>query len=319
MTQDATPPAAESAPEPQNTAPESAPGVDEEGTASNLPQDARSQDGQGVGAPPPSAKEVAAAAKVWKVKIDGVERDVPIDDLVARYQKAEAADQRFNAAAQIRKQAEKLIRGLQTNPLAVLRHPALGFGDEKLQELAEELLYEKVQLEGMSEIERENYLLKKEKEQRAAEEKIQAEQREQEAFIAQQEKHRVNYQKQIMDVLDTAGLPKTSGTVRRIASKLHAALQNDQVLEAKDVVEDVRKEIQQEFNEMFVNAPAEKLIEIFGKDVAAKLRKHATEKLAAGQQEPQIVEPTGSPSGAGERKKMTKDEWRAFIAKRAAS
>ena len=57
--------------------------------------------------------EPAPAPEVRKVKVDGRELEVPIDDLVATYQKNTAADRRLKEAAEILEQARQLAAQTQ--------------------------------------------------------------------------------------------------------------------------------------------------------------------------------------------------------------
>lgn len=48
-------------------------------------------------------------SKVTTVKINGQDREVKVEELIAGYRKAEAADERFREAAEVRKQAEQAV------------------------------------------------------------------------------------------------------------------------------------------------------------------------------------------------------------------
>lgn len=62
---------------------------------------------------PDPEPEPAPAPEVRKVKVDGRELEVPIDDLVATYQKNTAADRRLKEAAEILEQARQLAAQTQ--------------------------------------------------------------------------------------------------------------------------------------------------------------------------------------------------------------
>lgn len=50
------------------------------------------------------------AARTVKVKVDGEEREVPLDDVVATYQKESAASKRFEEAAKLRREADEVAQ-----------------------------------------------------------------------------------------------------------------------------------------------------------------------------------------------------------------
>lgn len=54
------------------------------------------------------AKPEPDQPKSVKVKVNGEEREVPLDEVLSRYQKAEAAEKRFEEAARLRKEADEL-------------------------------------------------------------------------------------------------------------------------------------------------------------------------------------------------------------------
>lgn len=54
------------------------------------------------------SKQEPEPPKSVKVKVNGEEREVPLDEVLSRYQKAEAAEKRFEEAARLRKEADEL-------------------------------------------------------------------------------------------------------------------------------------------------------------------------------------------------------------------
>lgn len=275
-------------------------------------------------------------ADMHKVKIDGIEKEMTLSQLVAAAQKGAGADKRFQEAAEIRKQATAVIRALRENPMAVLRHPSLGFSDEKLQELFEEQLYERAMMENMSEEEREKYELKKKVEQYEEDRRKQKEESEQKelAELTKQAKERI--EGEIIEALKTSGLPQTIGTVRRIAYYMSEArkraMKLDQedplppgadgkprfrkALGASDVLPLVRKDYEREFKDLYSQAPVETLVELLGSEVAGKLRKHDLSQL----RKPQGGTPTKQAKPTGKlHKRMSFEEWQKRTANRVSS
>lgn len=80
------------------------------------------------------------------VKIDGVEKDVPLKDVVANYQKNTVADQRLKAASIAQKKAEQRLREVTTRERATAVKtpptPPIGMGLNKLAENAYLAIYD---------------------------------------------------------------------------------------------------------------------------------------------------------------------------------
>lgn len=71
-----------------------------EASAGEIPEATEHVPGAGV-----SASEAQETSRKLKVKIDGIEQDVDIDEITKDYQKYKASDKRFQEAAELRKQA----------------------------------------------------------------------------------------------------------------------------------------------------------------------------------------------------------------------
>ena len=84
-------------------------------------------------------EEVKSQKKKYQLKVNNKVRDIELDlgndEEVQKYlQKAMGADERFQEAAQVRKQMDQLIHELKTNPMAILKHKALGLDIKKMAE-----------------------------------------------------------------------------------------------------------------------------------------------------------------------------------------
>jgi hypothetical protein len=257
----------------------------------------------------------ALEGKLVRVKIDGVEKNMKLSEVIARMQRGAGAEKRMGEAAKVRKHAENLIRAMQKDPIAVMKHPALGFTEEQVDKMLEEAIYEKVQYEQMTPEQKELFKAKKalaqneEDKKRAAAEKKEAEIRELTG------KYREHFQGAIIEALEEAKLPKTTGTVRRMAHYLLEGNKRGVRFEPKDVVDLVRGDINKEFKEMFSESPAENLLGILGDSVAEKIRKHDLSKVSRGNEGAQVVDAKGVEDAPP--KKITKEEWKKLIADRA--
>lgn len=209
-------------------------------------------------------------------KVKEVELDLSNDEEVQKYlQKAMAADEKFQEAATVRKQAEQLIMALKTNPLSVLMHPDLGVD---VKALAQQVMLQ--DLEDMKKTpeqkrieELENALkAKEEREKSLEEEKRQAE------MARIQEEAFQQLDDEISDALNTSELPKSPYVVKRIAdAMIEAVNMGYKDITVKQILPYVEDQITSEFNRMFEEAPeqtAEKLMEkIIGKKNLDRYRK----------------------------------------------
>jgi len=89
----------------------------------------------------PVEKTVEQPSK-YKVKVDGNEMDVALEELITSYQTRSASDKRFNEAAKMRKEIDSLIEAVEKDPFAI--HKLKGIDARKA---AEELLLAEIQKE----------------------------------------------------------------------------------------------------------------------------------------------------------------------------
>lgn len=282
-------------------------------TNENLEGSANAEGGE-VGGEEAVADAMEQAIKRYKVKVDGEDQEVDEQELIRNYQLRKASDKRFSEGQQMRKQSEEFIRLLKTDPKKVLAHPSIGID---LKNFAEEYLMGELQQEMMSPEEKQlkEYQAKLSKYEEA--ERTQKEQAEAKQKEEVQTKYAEAYNKQIIDALETSGLPKTEYTVQRMVHYMHKALKNGYELGAGDVTDLVRRDYMEDSKALFSGLDADALESILGTDIAKKLRKADLNKLKNPQNN--LKEPAGvKRSGAKEArksKKLTPAQWRENIAK----
>lgn len=225
----------------------------------------------------------------YKVKVNNEELEVDEDELVRGYQTRKAADEKFREAAMARKQAEEFISLLKNEEEVFNVLAKLGY-DPK--DLSEKYLVKQLEEELLSPEEKELRDYKRKLAQYEAEKKAEQERIEQEQRLELINKFTNDYQTQIIDALETSGLPKTQHTVKRMSYYMHQALQRGYDLTAKDVVHLVREDYIQEQKALFGNLDGEKLVELLGKETADKIRKHGISKIKkVSQEKPKVVKP----------------------------
>ena len=110
-------------------------------------------------------KEVKTAPRIEKIIEDGVEREVPVDELIKGYQKASVSGKRFQEASKMLKDAAAMkqevadfVELIETNPIVALYEV---LGEEKTNMTLEQYRREMAQFEQMTDAEKENFLLKR--------------------------------------------------------------------------------------------------------------------------------------------------------------
>jgi hypothetical protein len=295
--------------------------------------------GTGAGTPPPTSGaganssekpgETPKAAEIRKFKalIDGKEVEFDEKDAVRAFQKEKASDKRFMDAAAIKKQAEGFLNQLKraTDDPRVLQKIIQSVNPKgNFKEIAEKYLYELIQDEQLTDEQRELKTVKEQLAQHDEEKRIQAEQQQADEAKALETKYSQSYQKDIIDVLEVSGLPKTAYTVARMARYMHMGLTRGVELTAKDIVEFVRKDYQAEYA-AFNSLPTERLMELIGPEIANKLRQYDLDKVKGGGQAGPGAKPGTPPANPFKKpvstapKALTTKEFRELAEQRAST
>lgn len=169
------------------------------------------------------------------------------DRVIAAEMKSREADKRMQLAAKLKKdldmtntQVNQLIEALKRDPWKVLSNPALGLDARKL---AEEYVWQMIQEERMSPEQKQAMADKMELQSLKAEQENQKKeqaQREMDALIAQR---RAYWEKTIPEAIESAGLPKTSYTVRRFAEYIKAAAKSRVPADMPAIANQIRQEL----------------------------------------------------------------------------
>ena len=220
----------------------------------------------------------ASQKKLYKVKIDGKEMEVDENELLAGYQRAKAANKRFEDAAKERKKAEYFLKLLRTDPVKVLEHPEVG---HDVRKLAEDYLAEIIKREKMTPEQREKEELKTKLKALEDEKRTLEESRKQEQIQKLTSFYEEDFTNKIVKALDGSQLPKTPYTVKRMAQHLYNAMERGYELSPVDVVPIVKEEYQNDFNNFLSSLEGDALINILGKNVVDKIRKAELAKVKA--------------------------------------
>jgi hypothetical protein len=225
-------------------------------------------------------------ARTYKVKVNGREQEIPADDvekaaqalgvevdaLLGGTRMFRAANEKFQSAAQIEKQAKALQEKLKTSPREALREV---LGEEGFSKLAIEAVQEMMQAETLTPEQR------RIKELEAAQAKVQAEKAEQ--AKAREAEQAQRYEGEVAQRLDTeitaaltsGKLPKDPYVVKRLAAMVDAHLArggNPDELSFTDFVPLVQDEIKREHEAFLGKLTGEDVITRFPA-LAEKVRK----------------------------------------------
>lgn len=228
------------------------------------------------------------APKIWKLKVNGkdVEFDASNEERIkAEVQKGIAAQEKFQQAATIQKQAEQFIKLLQTNPEAVLSNPALGVN---LREFAENYLYKQIQQERMTpeekEAQKEQARIAKEMEeleQYRNRDKEQKQQQEQERLESLKENYRQEYAQKFMAALQKVDVPEEARgwAAGRMAEYMKSAIKQKMDVTPDQIAEVVKQELITLTRTAVKSAKGQQVLDLIG-DSAEEVRKHYVEQAS---------------------------------------
>jgi len=266
-------------------------------------------------AAPPEKKDEAPAKKKYKMKVNGKETEVELSEqeLIEGYQTRQASDEKFREASMSKKQAEEFIHLLRTDPMKVLRNPALSIN---MRELAEQYLVGELEEELLDPKDKELRDHKK-KLQAFEDEKKAAEKEQQEKRVAAlREKYSQDYSTQIVSALQTSGLPKTEHTVKRMAYYMHQGIQRGLDLKAADVVDLVREDYINDHKALHGGLDADMLVQLLGEESINKIRNWDLARLkdTRGAKLPTTpAKQGGNPAVTKKKVGISKEDWKARL------
>jgi len=228
--------------------------------------------------------------KKFKSKSGEIEVDMNDGTEVERLiQKGVGANETFEEAALIRRNAESFVAALKENPFKILAHPSLGLDVRKA---AEDYLWEQIQHEKLSPEEK----AFKEREARlnafeeAEEMKVKAEQtKREEAKRTKQREHWINV---INKGLEKHGLPKNAWTLEETAKRMKVAIEGgDSDVTPDDVMPSIKSDWVAMFKSQIGSLDGDSLSNLFGKDVVTKINKSEIKKYRTGKFENKVATP----------------------------
>lgn len=252
----------------------------------------------------------ATEPKLFKVKVDGVEREVTEDELVRDYQLKSISEKRLNETAAQRKQVEEIVTMLKDPKQVRKVLKELGHDTRKLSEdeLGELLLWETYTPE-----QKEAYQ-NKQKIQELEQQQQERQQQEEQNHARQARDYYANqYQTQIIEALKISDLPQTPETVSRIAQKMAIGLKYGMELSPTEVIPEVKRDYMNELKAIYGKLEGEHLYQFLGDDTVKKVQQASLAKM----KNPNGTKPAQQAKSVSEdkplTKKITKDEWKAKL------
>jgi hypothetical protein len=236
----------------------------------------------------PGETKQEAIARMFKVKVDGNEREVSEEELLRGYTHGAAANEKMRVANEQRQMAEEVLRIFKTDPklaFSKLGVDAKAFAEQVLNEHMEDSMLTDEQKE-----------LKKlrawQADQNAAKEKAEADQK-----TAAEEAYRESVSQQLQEVivntLATGGLPKNEYTVGRMAYYMDAAVRAGYDVPIPElmgvILPQVKQEYEADLKALLGSTPEDKLLDFLGDDVTKKAVKAHLAKSGLSKKAPAPV------------------------------
>ena len=212
-------------------------------------------------------EEVKEAARRFKLKINGNEREVDQKTLVALAQKGGAADQKFQKSAENQRRIEKLIKQAKQDPDAFIKE-VLG---EDAVEYSKKRLSRELENLSLTPEQKELRDYKAKVESYEAEKKANEENRQRQASdkaVAHWTKH---YDTVLPEAIKSAGLPLTEDVIRHATDIMIANLEEGFDLPMEAVMDLTKDRYLTSVKKFLSSADKDKLVDLLGEDVVAKL------------------------------------------------
>ena len=256
-----------------------------------------------------------------RIKINGVEMELPTSEVLKRAQMAEGARQKFELAAKMKKEAEEKEARLQRDFAKSLRD-MLKKSPEKWNDL-EAIFADKIREEQLDPRERKIRELEEQlKERQAAEEDAKKTQEEQ--MIQQYSaKFKEDLSNKLMQALDGSGLPKDPETVAVMAGYIKAAHEagyNINDIDMGEVVSYTRDKIITQMRSIFERLEGMDIIKLMGDQLSNKIRKADLARLRGGNvpsaaKEPEAPKETVKNKKTEKSTTMNHEQFREHLAK----
>ena len=219
----------------------------------------------------------------YKIKVNNVEREIPLSELLKKAQLAEGAMQKFELAARAKKEAEEKESRLEKQFKDTLRN-MVKKQPEKWREI-EEVLAERLHEEALDPRERKIKELTEQLQATEAEKEAKIRSQEEEKIVAYAEKFKNDLGTKLMTAIEGSGLPKDPETIALMAGYMQRAIDAGYTFEEidmNDVVSYTRDKVMNQVRSLIAKMEGMDIIKLFGDDVSNKIRKADLARLKGG-------------------------------------
>ncbi len=261
------------------------------------------------------------ASTKHKVKIDGQELEIDLEELKAGYQQAKSSQKAFQDAAKLKDEVIQLVNMIKQDPISVMnrlnidmkslikssgytaRELIESFGDDP-SEIAAALLQERIEEEMMTPEQ------KKAKEwdkyQETEKQKLQKQREEYEAYLVQQEQQKVadELQTEILGAISAAGVKPSRELLAQVANEMMIFENAGRSISAEKAMSNIKARHQEQLQLLLKNGNIAELEKILPKEVIEQYNKN---RLASRKNE--FVKDAAKPKeGSNRRQYRTLDE-----------
>lgn len=231
---------------------------------------------------PPKEEPKKPVEELFKIKVNGVEKEVSKDELIKRAQLADASNEKFQKAAQIQKQLEQFEKLAETDPMRIVK--SLKLTKEQLEEFYYNTHIKPEIMTPEEKMKEELELLRGEKKTREDSEKTQREaeekRRKDEELEVHKERQRSTYAEGIQKALSDSGLPINEYSITQMATYLKSAvLKGYKHISPSDVVDLVKQDMIKAQQAVLKGMSPAKLAEFLGDESIKSLREHDVASL----------------------------------------
>jgi hypothetical protein len=260
-----------------------------------------------------ATKEKEAIKKFMKkIKVRDKEVELDEDQLTSYAQKGFDAQEKWESAAKMRKDAEHFISKLKSDPLSVLTDPRIGVNFRKI---AEDYIWDQMQEEKLSPEEKERRQEKRELEEYRQKEKHRREREESQRDEELRTNMRADYDRKIAEALSKSGLPRTKHTIEKFTKYMARDVKNGVQREMEDYIDVVRQDYIEDMQHFFGESPADTLIKFIGENNMKKIREHDLSKMKSPTPKENHTFVPGKGMVKVEHKRMRGVDWESKLTK----
>lgn len=271
-------------------APTSAPAAPTTQGSANQPSSNSVQNGSSENnssASPSSQKTAPSQSEYFEVKVNGKTQKMTRDEVISHAQMSHAAHAKFEEAATIKRQVDRIIHTAKNNPIDALMDPSLGLSKEQIRDAFEKwYTQEFIEPETLTPEQKKSKEMERKLEKYEQAEKDNREKAEREQQEKMTSNQREYLQDQIIQAMEKSGLPKTKFFAQRMAFYMRENLLKGWDAPLDMIVSQVKKEHRERNSDLTENASVEQLIDMFGEGIINKIRKHDLEQLRKRRQFP---------------------------------